>query len=193
MERQHVDMLHRVSEALADPCHVLDVLLAGGEPRNQHETHPDLLAGPGQALPEVDGRLQYTACHLVVSLLVTGFDIQQTQIDIVKHLVRVIRVQKAGGIEAGMHAHLLGRMEYARDECRLHHRLAAGERDAAAGRLEQVGVTVDLLDHRLQIHRLAVTHLPCVGILAVLAAQRAAAHEHRHARARTVHGRVDVP
>ena len=40
---------------------------------------------------------------------------------------------------------------------------------------------------------LAVAHLPSVRVLAVLAAQRAAGHEHGHAGARSIHGGVDVP
>ena len=92
-----------------------------------------------------------------------------------------------------MYAHLLGRVEHTRDEGGLHHGFAAGECDAAMRGLEQVLVAVDLLDHGIEIDGLAVTHLPGVRVLAVLAAQRAARHEHGHAGARTVHGSVDIP
>lgn len=59
--------------------------------------------------------------------------------------------------------------------------------------LEQVLVTIDLLDHGVKVDGLAVAHLPSVRVLAVLAAQRVAGHEHGHAGARSIHGGVDVP
>lgn len=49
------------------------------------------------------------------------------------------------------------------------------------------------LDHGFVVDGLAVTHLPSIRILAVLATQRASAHEHGHSGARTIHGSVDVP
>ena len=92
-----------------------------------------------------------------------------------------------------MHTHLLGRPEHPRHECRLHHGLAAREGDAAFRGFEQVLVPFDLDHHGIEVHRLAVAHLPGVGVLAVLAAQWAAAQEYRHAGARAVHRRIDVP
>ncbi len=104
-----------------------------------------------------------------------------------------MRAEEAGRIEAGVHAHLLGRMEHARDERRLHHGFAAGEGDTAMRGLEQVLVAIDLLDHGVVVDGLAVAHLPRVRVLAVLAAQWATGHEDGHACARTIDGRVDVP
>ena len=129
----------------------------------------------------------------MIGLLVAGFDVEQTQVDVLEHLVGVIRVEEAGRIEAGVHAHLLGGMEHTRDEGGLHHGFAAGEGDTAMRGLEQVLVTIDLLDHGVKVDGLAVAHLPSVRVLAVLAAQRAAGHEHGHAGARSIHGGVDVP
>ena len=84
-------------------------------------------------------------------------------------------------------------MEHTRDEGGLHHGFAAGEGDTAMRGLEQVLVTIDLLDHGVKVDGLAVAHLPSVRVLAVLAAQWAAAQEYRHAGARAVHRRIDVP
>ena len=193
VESQHVDVFDGPVEALADPGHVLDVLLQVGQPWHEHEPHPDLLAGLRQPPSEVDGGLQQPPGDLVVGLLVARLDVEQAQVDVVDHLVGVVGVEEAGRVEAGVHAHLLGRVEHARDERRLHHRLAAGERDAAMRGLEQVLVPVNLLDHGVEVYGLPVAHLPRVGVLAVLAAQGASGHEDGHARARAIDRRVDVP
>ena len=193
VESQHVDVFDGITEGLADLRHVFDVLFGVGQARHEHKSHPDLLAGLGQSLAKIDGGLQGAAGDLVIGLLVAGFDVEQTQVDVLEHLVGVARVEEAGRVEAGVHAHLLGGMEHTRDEGGLHHGFAAGEGDTAMRGLEQVLVTIDLLDHGVKVDRLAVAHLPSVRVLAVLAAQRAAGHEHGHTGARSVHGGVDVP
>ena len=125
VEWKHIDMLHRIAERFADPRHVLDVLLRGGEIRHKHEPYPDLLARLGEALSEIDGGLQHSPGHDTVGFLITGLHVKQTQVDIIDHFVRIVSVEEAGSVEAGVHAHLLGRSEHAGHECRLHHRLAS--------------------------------------------------------------------
>ena len=83
------------------------------EARHEHETHPDLLACLGQTLSEVDGRLQDAAGHLMVGLLIAGFDVKQAQVDVIHHVISVARTEESGRVEAGMHSHLLGGMEHA--------------------------------------------------------------------------------
>ncbi len=82
--------VRRRRRTLADLRHVLDVLLGVGQSRHEHKPHPDLLAGLGQTLSEIDGGLQDAAGDLVIGLLVAGFDVEQAQVDVVEHLVGVI-------------------------------------------------------------------------------------------------------
>ena len=87
-------------------------------------------------MSEVDGRLEDAVCHLMVGLLIAGFDVKQAQVDVIHHVIGVARTEESGRVEAGMHSHLLGGMEHAGHESRLHRGFAAGESDAAAGGLE---------------------------------------------------------
>ena len=92
-----------------------------------------------------------------------------------------------------MDTHLFCGAEDPGHKFRLLHGFPAGECDPAACKLEKVFIPLDLFYHRIQVDRLPVPHFPSIRILAVLAAQRAAGEEDRHAGARTVDGGHELP
>ena len=193
VEGQNVDVLDGILELLTYLGHLFDVLLRIGQAGDQDETYPDLAAPLCQPLPKGDCRSQRASGDLLVCLLVTRLDIQKAQIDVIYHVVRVVAVEEARGVETGVDTHLLGCTEDTRYEGGLHHRFAPTEGDAPARRLEEVLVARHLVNHGLEVHGLTVTHLPGIGILAVLTPERASAHEYGHPGSGTIHRRIDVP
>ena len=93
-------------------------------------------AASRDAIAELDRGRQGTASRLLVGLLVAALDVQEHQVDGIEHLVVAVCAQETGGVDAGVHAHLLGTHEDALGELGLHEDFAAGQRDAALRRAE---------------------------------------------------------
>ena len=74
----------------------------------------------------------------------------------------------------------------------LHHRLAAGERDAALADLEHLRVLADLLHRARDGHRVAVVLVPGIRVVTVLAAQQATGEKADEAQAGSVHRAADL-
>ena len=95
VESEHIDMLHGITERLTDLSNVLNVVLGVSQTGYQYETNPDLNVMLGQTLAEINGRLQNAAGYLLIGFLITGFDVKQAQIDVIKLLIGVIGTKKA--------------------------------------------------------------------------------------------------
>ena len=96
--------------------------------------------------------------------------------------------EEAGGVERRVQAHLFAAAQDRRDEVGLDQRLAAGQRHPALGVDQELGIAGDLAQHLARGRRLALVHVPGVGVVTVLAAQRTAGDEQHVADARTVDG-----
>ena len=80
----------------------------------------------------------------------------------------------SGAVETGVQAQLFAQPEDARREFNLHQRLAARERDTTLADFEHFSISAHephSLDHAVGLPRLFV---PCLWVMAILAAQQAA-------------------
>ena len=195
VEGEDLDAVDDVLPAGDDLADLADVLGVVREPRDQDETNPDA-RGPApssDAVAERDSGSQLAAGRLLVGLLVAALDVQEHQIDRVKHLVVAVCAQVAGGIDARVHAHLLGAQQDALSEVGLHEDLAAGQCDAALRGAENAAVTGDTGEQLRVRHGSSVLHEERIGVVAVQAAQRATVEEHGHARTGAVNGGDELP
>ena len=192
MERQDFDAAD-VWPLLDDLRHGLDVLLRIRQPGHEHEPNPRFDAALGQTIAEIDRRLEVAARDFLVQLGNSGLDVQEHEIDVVEHRLCDISSEEARRIDARVNSEFLRPLQKLRDETRLHHRLAAGDRDSPAGGVEGLPVAFDPPEEVVDFHGLAVAHLEGVGVVAVETPQPASGQENRHADARTVDGGHELP
>jgi hypothetical protein len=104
-------------------------------------------------------------------------DVQQNQIDRVEPFVRQSGMQRTLSVQREMQPEPRLQPDRQRtDEGALQHRLAAGERDAAGSAQEaRIGTHFGCRLH--QGHPPAGLQPPGIGVVAILAAEQAAAHE----------------
>ena len=195
VEGEDLNAIDDVLPSGDDLADLADVFGVVGQARNQHEADPHAggAAASRDAVAELDRGCQGTARRLLVGLLVAALDVQEHQVDGIEHLVVAVRAEETGGVDAGVHAHLLGTHEDALGELGLHEDLAAGQGDTALRRAENTTVAGNTREQLRVGHGSAVLHEERVGVVTVQAAQRAAVEENRHARAGTVNGGDELP
>src|SRR6185369_9848306 len=142
VHRFPLEFTHLVEWLYLDPFHILhrrdeprdsgDIRGIVGLSGHQRESDPDRLAERGQPLCEAKRRLEITAGHPAVGGGVGTLDIEEKEVD--GRQVRLIDpiAQKSGRLDGRMQAHLLGALEDAAGEGKLHHWLAARYGEATA-------------------------------------------------------------
>ena len=103
-----------------------------------------------------------------------------------RYLVVGAVAEKAGGLDRRVQAHLLGGSQYPPGEGELHHRLAAGNGDAAIQRPQRRRKLAEPADHLRGRDVSSVLQVPGIGIVAVGAAKQAARHEQNQPQAGSV-------
>jgi hypothetical protein len=132
VKREHVDPLDG-SERGAPIRNRLDL---GGRVRpagHQHVAHPDGLAEIGQALGAGVRRREGGSRQTAVGVLAASLDVEQDEISRVQQPLVGAGAEEARGVERGVQAEPLGRLEQRSGEVRLLERLPAGEGHGDAG------------------------------------------------------------
>ena len=148
MERLHLDPLD-VLHGRDKPGDPLDIGGIVGQARHQREAHPYRLAHRGQPLGKTQRRSQIAPGRLAIGLGVAALDVEQHEIEVGQELLVGAIAEKARRFDRRVKAHLLGGGQYSPRKRELHHRLAAGDRQAAIERAQRRRKVRKPIDHLL--------------------------------------------
>src|SRR6476620_1987885 len=105
------------------------------------------------------------------------------QIDVEQIFVGKLFTEPSRCIKTGMKTELLAAAKHLCNEVALKLWLSTRKRDAAFADLQHVRVLADCLHRARDRHRLAITFVPGIGVVAVLTAQQAAGEKRDKAQA----------
>jgi hypothetical protein len=129
---------------------------------------------------------------LLIDFGITGFDIEQVQIDIHQLLVTQAVTESTGCIETGVQAELLAPSKHTCGELNLHERLAAGQGYASLADPKYLRILADHLHRLSDTERLSVRFVPCVRIVAILAAEQTAGEKDDETQSWSINGAAEL-
>src|SRR6185369_1647902 len=133
VERLHLDpldVLHR-RDKTSDAVDIGGIIgLAGDE----GEADPDRLGQRSKSFRETQRWREVAACHPTIGIGIRTLDVEQHEIDVRKVAFVGATPEKPRGLNGGMQTQFLRTGEYPPGERKLHHRLAAGNRESPTKR-----------------------------------------------------------